>query len=92
MLGDIGAPELLILLAIVVVLFGAGRVGKVGKDLGTAVKDFRSALKDDETEKADAKSQSMLPVPPAGPAAPAAPATPAEPEANRTGQKPPALF
>ena len=89
MLGDIGAPELLILLAIVVVLFGAGRVGKVGKDLGTAVKDFRSALKDDETEKVDAKSQSTL----SGTAAdPAAPATPAEPEANRTSQKPPALF
>lgn len=92
MLGDIGAPELLILLAIVVVLFGAGRVGKVGKDLGTAVKDFRSALKDDETEKVAAKSQSMLTVPPADPAAPAALATSAEPEANRTGQKPPALF
>ena len=30
------------------VLFGAGRVGRLGKDLGTSVKEFRRAMRDDE--------------------------------------------
>lgn len=48
MFETIGVPELLIILAIVMLLFGAGKVGRLGKDLGTSVKEFRRALKDDE--------------------------------------------
>jgi len=44
----IGAPELLIIGLIVMVLFGAGKVGKVGKELGTSVKEFRRAIRDEE--------------------------------------------
>ena len=40
--------ELLIVLAVVVLLFGAGKVGKLGKELGTSVKEFRRAMVDDE--------------------------------------------
>ncbi len=53
MFGDLGAPELLIILAIVVLLFGVGKVGRLGKDLGTAVKEFRSAVKDEDEKKAE---------------------------------------
>jgi len=42
----IGLPELLIILAIVVLLFGVGRVSKVGKELGTAISEFRKGLSD----------------------------------------------
>jgi sec-independent protein translocase protein TatA len=49
MFETLGAPELLIILVIVVLLFGAGRVGRLGKDLGTSVKEFRRAIKDDDT-------------------------------------------
>ena len=48
----IGAPELLIVLAIVVVLFGATRLTDIGKNLGRGIKEFRRELKDDD---ADAK-------------------------------------
>lgn len=48
MFETIGVPELLIILAIVMLLFGAGKVGRLGKDLGTSVKEFRRALKDEE--------------------------------------------
>ena len=48
MFETLGAPELLIILAVVVLLFGAGRVGRLGKDLGTSVREFRSAMKDDD--------------------------------------------
>jgi sec-independent protein translocase protein TatA len=52
MFETIGVPELLIILAVVMVLFGAGRVGRLGKDLGTSVKEFRRAMHDDETAEA----------------------------------------
>ena len=48
MFETLGAPELLIILAVVVLLFGAGRVGRLGKDLGTSVKEFRKAMKDED--------------------------------------------
>jgi len=48
MFETIGMPELLIILAVVVLLFGAGRMSRLGKDLGTSVKEFRRAIRDDE--------------------------------------------
>ena len=47
---SIGAPELLIVLAIVVVLFGATRIGDIGKGLGRGIKEFRRELRDDEDD------------------------------------------
>ncbi len=43
--------QLLIILAIVLVLFGAKRLRNVGSDLGAAIKGFRTAMKEDEEEK-----------------------------------------
>jgi sec-independent protein translocase protein TatA len=43
---DIGAPELLIILAIIVVLFGASRIGDIGKGLGRGIREFRKELRD----------------------------------------------
>jgi sec-independent protein translocase protein TatA len=44
----IGISELLLLLLIVVVLFGTKRLRNVGSDLGTAIKGFRNAVRDQE--------------------------------------------
>ncbi len=52
----LGVPELLIILAIVVVLFGAGRIAGIGGELGEAIKNFRSGL-DDGSEKAKNENQ-----------------------------------
>ncbi|MBP8131408.1 MAG: twin-arginine translocase TatA/TatE family subunit [Candidatus Hydrogenedentes bacterium] len=47
-----GPWELFIILAIVLVLFGGGKLAGVGKSLGTAVSEFKSAVKEvDETDK-----------------------------------------
>jgi sec-independent protein translocase protein TatA len=48
-----GAPELLIILAIVVVLFGATRIGELGKGLGRGIREFRREIKDGQEEKLD---------------------------------------
>lgn len=45
-----GFPELIILLVIIVLLFGPGRIGKVAGELGKSIKSFRDGLggKDEE--------------------------------------------
>lgn len=43
--------QLLIILAIVLVLFGAKRLKNVGGDLGSAIKGFKNAVKDEEAKK-----------------------------------------
>ncbi|MCH8815041.1 MAG: twin-arginine translocase TatA/TatE family subunit [Chloroflexi bacterium] len=48
-----GAPELLIILAIVVVLFGASRIGDIGKGIGRGIREFRSEIKDETEEDKD---------------------------------------
>jgi sec-independent protein translocase protein TatA len=50
MIGDIGFPELLIVLVIILLLFGVGRVSKVGKELGSAISEFRKGLNEREKE------------------------------------------
>jgi len=47
---ELGMPELLIILAIVVVLFGASRMADVGGALGKAIRDFRRELREDVDE------------------------------------------
>ncbi|GAB6071412.1 hypothetical protein JCM30760_25090 [Thiomicrorhabdus hydrogeniphila] len=47
--------QLLIILAIVLVLFGAKRLRNVGSDLGGAIKGFKSAVKEEESKAEDEK-------------------------------------
>ena len=41
-------PELLIILAIVVLLFGAKKIPDLAKGMGRGIKDFKKAIKDDD--------------------------------------------
>ena len=45
--------QLLIILAIVLVLFGAKRLRNVGSDIGGAIKGFKSAVKEEEDKKSE---------------------------------------
>lgn len=51
--GGISIWQLLIILAIVLVLFGAKRLRNLGSDLGTAVKGFKNAVKEGDEKTAD---------------------------------------
>ncbi|HBR97397.1 MAG TPA: twin-arginine translocase TatA/TatE family subunit [Gammaproteobacteria bacterium] len=48
-------PQLLIILAIVVLIFGAKRLRNLGSDLGAAVKGFKTAVKDEKNPEDPAK-------------------------------------
>lgn len=52
MLGGLGGWEWLIILAIVVLIFGVGKIADVGPALGKAISGFRQAVKEDEDEEA----------------------------------------
>ena len=45
MIGSFGLPELLIILVIVVVIFGASKLPQLGKGLGEGISNFRDGLK-----------------------------------------------
>jgi sec-independent protein translocase protein TatA len=48
-------PELLIILAIVVLLFGAKKIPDLAKGMGKGIKDFKKAIKDDDESIAEVK-------------------------------------
>lgn len=49
-------PELLVILAIVVLLFGAKKIPDLAKGIGKGIKDFKNAVKDDDEKIADTKA------------------------------------
>lgn len=58
----IGIPELLIILVIVLVIFGANKLPEIGSGMGRAIKNFRKATSEPEeidvTPKSDSKDSS----------------------------------
>jgi len=51
MLGDIGMPELLVILGIAVLLFGGSKIPEVAKGLGEGIRNFKSAMKGEADHK-----------------------------------------
>jgi sec-independent protein translocase protein TatA len=53
----LGTTELIIILVIIILLFGVGRIGKIAGELGKGVRDFRAGLsgKTEDEKKAEAE-------------------------------------
>lgn len=49
----IGIPELIIILVIILIIFGAGKLPEIGGGLGKAISNFRRATKDVENKDQD---------------------------------------
>lgn len=55
MIGGIGMPELIIILVIILIIFGAGKLPEIGSGIGRGIKNFKKAtsgeLEDDTSPR-----------------------------------------
>ena len=57
MIGGLGWPELLLILAVVLLVFGVGRISKVGSELGKGISAFREGVREGQ-EDVDSENDS----------------------------------
>jgi sec-independent protein translocase protein TatA len=60
MFGGLGMPELIIILVIILIIFGAGKLPQIGEGMGKAIRNFKNAtseknVTDDKENKAPPK-------------------------------------
>jgi sec-independent protein translocase protein TatA len=53
LIGPLGLPELLIILFIIILIFGANRLPEIGRGIGKGIKNFKESTRE-ETRKDDA--------------------------------------
>jgi sec-independent protein translocase protein TatA len=51
----IGMPELIIILEIILIIFGAGKLPDIGSGIGKAIKNFKGATTEEETKEKEAE-------------------------------------
>jgi sec-independent protein translocase protein TatA len=56
----IGMPELIIILVIILIIFGAGKLPEIGAGMGKAIKNFKSATNEVEKKGADKKEPDKI--------------------------------
>ena len=56
----LGPTELLIILVIIILLFGVGRIGKIAGELGRGIKEFRKGIQGDVDEKEAPKEENPV--------------------------------
>jgi len=50
MFGSLGVPELLIILAIVILIFGVNKLPRLGKGLGEGIRNFKNSVRNPDAE------------------------------------------
>ena len=56
-----GVPELVIILVIVILLFGVGRIGKIAGELGKGIKSFRDGLQSEKKDEPAEEDKNIEP-------------------------------
>ena len=85
MFGSLGAPEFLIIGVVIILLFGVGKISGLGKELGGSIKEFRRAVKDEDSEAAKTAQKA----PPAAPPVQYTQAQAPQPQVQNTPPAPP---
>ncbi len=55
----IGFPELMIILVIIMIIFGAGKLPEIGSAFGRSIKNFKSSMKEAEAEELETESETV---------------------------------
>ncbi len=84
---QLGVPELIIILVIIIAIFGAGKLANLGGALGKGVRDFRKNIRsdDDEAKPAEVKPAAVTPAEPVAAAEAPKAASSAEAESTDSG-------
>ena len=56
-LGMIGAPQIILIIAVVLLLFGGRKIPEIMKGLGSGIKEFKNATKEDEDSPKEEKKK-----------------------------------
>lgn len=56
-MAGLGPTELIIILVIVLVLFGVGRIGKIAGEMGGGIRAFKDGLKGDDAEEEESSTK-----------------------------------
>jgi sec-independent protein translocase protein TatA len=51
LMGPLGLPELVIILVIIILIFGANRLPEIGRGIGKGIKNFKSATREGANEQ-----------------------------------------
>jgi sec-independent protein translocase protein TatA len=61
MIGGIGMPELIVILVIVLIIFGANKLPQIGEGLGKGIRNFKKATKEKEEVEIEHKKSEEAP-------------------------------
>ncbi len=59
MIGGIGMPELIIILVIILIIFGAGKLPEIGAGIGKGIKNFKKATKEVDLDDQDKEPEKI---------------------------------
>jgi sec-independent protein translocase protein TatA len=57
---SLGPTELIIILVIIIVLFGVGRISKIAGEMGSGIRAFKEGLQGDKKDKASENQESAI--------------------------------
>ena len=60
---QLGPTELIIILVIIIVLFGVGRISKIAGEMGSGIRAFKEGLQSDEDKKKEAEKETIEDIP-----------------------------
>lgn len=55
MIAGLGTPEIILIVIVIILLFGVGRISKIFREVGSGMRNFREGLKGDDETKTDEK-------------------------------------